>query len=86
MKRLYELITWAKMSFKPKKCRSIVIKKGQVQKNIRFRFGAEQIPTVNEEPIKCLGKWHDDTLRDIENSRKTIYQIQDHMKKINKAI
>ena len=58
------------MSFKPKKFRSIVIKKGQVQKNIKFQIGAEQIPTVNEEPIKCLGKWYDGTLRYTDNSMK----------------
>ena len=85
LKKLYELTTWARMSFKPKKCRSIVIKKGQVQKNIKFQVGAEQIPTVNEEPIKCLGKWYDGTLRDTENSRKTTHQLQDHLEKIDKA-
>ena len=73
------------MSFKPRKCHSIIIRQRQVQKSIEFQTGTEQIPTVNDEPIKCLEKWYDGSLRENYNSRKTMQQLQYIIAKIDKA-
>ena len=85
LSKLNELTAWARMSFKPRKCRSLVIIKGKIEKNVKFKLGESNIPTVSEEPVKCLGKWYDGSLRDTENSRKTVQQLQEHLRKLEKA-
>ena len=85
LRKLEELTKWARMAFKPSKCRSIVIQKGTIEKNVRLKLGTATIPSLNEQPVKCLGKWYDGSLRDTENSRKTIHQLQDHLERVDKA-
>ena len=77
--RLEELVKWARMAFKARKCRSLVIKKGTIEKRNFFQIQGEKIPTVSEEPVKCLGKWYDGSLRDTENARKTVQQLQEQL-------
>lgn len=52
------------------------MKKGKVEK--------EGKPIINEEPIKRLGKWYDDSLQDTENSRSTIREIQELLNVVDK--
>ncbi|XP_024141063.1 uncharacterized protein LOC112154399 [Oryzias melastigma] len=61
---LERLISWARMSFKPAKSRSLVLKKGRVADNFRFTIGGTPIPTVTENPVKSLGKVFNSSLRD----------------------
>ncbi len=61
---LEKLITWARMSFKPAKSRSLVLKKGRVVDQFHFTLGGTQIPSVSEKPIKSLGKMFDQSLMD----------------------
>ena len=53
---LVEIFTWARMKLKTGKSRSLVIKNGK-PKNMIFKIDGNPIPTVEEKPIKCLGKW-----------------------------
>ena len=53
LERLDELIGWAKMKFKPKKSRSLSLRKGVV-KDDHFVITGETIPTVEEAPVKEL--------------------------------
>lgn len=48
--RLHELIRWCKMSFKPKKSRSMSIVRGKVVA-IAFFVADQPIPTVLDEPV-----------------------------------
>ncbi|KAK1879795.1 Serine protease HtrA-like [Dissostichus eleginoides] len=52
---LEKLVAWARMSFKPTKSQSLVLKRGKVIDKYRFRVGEDQIPSVTE-PVKSLGK------------------------------
>ncbi len=61
---LERLITWARMSFKPAKSRSLVLKKGKVTDRFRFTLGDTQIPSVSEKPVKSLGKLFTGNLKD----------------------
>ena len=61
---LEQLIAWAKMSFKPAKSRSLVLKKGRVADNFHFTLRGTRIPTVTEKPVKSLGKIFDSSLKD----------------------
>lgn len=54
---LERLIAWARMKFKPAKSRSLVLKNGKVDNSARLKVQGQAIPTVTEQPVKCLGKW-----------------------------
>ena len=43
---------------------------------MRFKIEEEVIPTVSEAPIKCLGKKFDETLKDTNNVKVTIQQLE----------
>lgn len=68
---LEKLISWAKMSFKPAKSRSLVLKKGKVADHFRFALGGTKIPTVTEKPVKSLGKVFDSSLKDAAAVQQT---------------
>ena len=63
---LEKLFTWTRMRFKPTKSGSLVIRRGKVEK-IVFRITGHTIPTIQEKPIKCLGKWFNETMCDTES-------------------
>ena len=63
LKRLDDSITWSRMRFKAKNSRSATIIKGK-QKEVKYRIGGEEIPTVKEKPVKSLGRWYKDGLSD----------------------
>lgn len=61
---LERLISWARMSFKPSKSRSMVLKKGKVTDKFRFSISGTIIPSITEQPVKSLGKLSDSSLKD----------------------
>ncbi|XP_078322870.1 uncharacterized protein LOC144622162 [Crassostrea virginica] len=76
---LEEVISWARMKFKPRKSRYMIIKKGRISEKFQLKVQGENIPSIVDEPIKCLGKWFDDTLTDknkIENIQSRTSQLQ----------
>ena len=48
------LMAWCRMNFKPKKYRSLAVRKGKVDAATAFAVANKQIPTVSEEPVKSL--------------------------------
>ncbi|XP_066271644.1 uncharacterized protein [Branchiostoma lanceolatum] len=50
------MATWARMKFKPKKSRCMVIKKGKITSRFKLEVQGEPIPSIEGNPIKCLGK------------------------------
>ena len=73
------------MKFKPNKSRSLVIKKGKVTKRFILQVQREDIPSIMDRPIKCLGKWYDVSLKDTNNISRTKNQLQDGLKMIYKT-
>ncbi|GFN77645.1 reverse transcriptase [Plakobranchus ocellatus] len=57
--RLGVLMSWCRMEFKPKKSRSLSIRKGKVGEATTFTLAEQQIPTVSQKPGKSLGRWYD---------------------------
>ncbi|GFO31538.1 reverse transcriptase [Plakobranchus ocellatus] len=55
--RLHVLMSWCRMEFKPKKSRSLSIRKGKAGETMTFTVVEQQIPTVSQEPVKSLGRW-----------------------------
>ena len=82
---LYDTVNWARMKFKPNKFRSLVIKKGKVTKRFNLQVQGEDIPSIMDRPIKCLGKWYDVSLKDTNNISRTKNQLQDGLKLIYKT-
>lgn len=61
---LERLMSWARMSFKPAKSRSLVLKKGKEADCFRFALGETTIPSVADRPVKSLGKIFYSSLKD----------------------
>ncbi|VDI39736.1 Hypothetical predicted protein [Mytilus galloprovincialis] len=68
---LGEVVTWARMKFKPRKSRSMILRKGQIKTKFKLKIQGDEVSTLVDDPIKCLGKWFDDTLKD-NTSVKTV--------------
>ncbi|CAC5381166.1 unnamed protein product [Mytilus coruscus] len=62
------------MKFKPRKSRSLVVRKGKVRDET-FELAGEKIPTVGDAPVKCLGEKFDATLSDGENTKEIQKQL-----------
>ncbi|GFR84509.1 reverse transcriptase [Elysia marginata] len=70
--RLYTLMAWCGMKFKPKKSRSLSIRKGKIEEAVAFTVAEQQIPTVSPEPVKSLGRWYDSSMKDTRKGVKTV--------------
>ncbi|KAG7510622.1 hypothetical protein JOB18_026614 [Solea senegalensis] len=64
---LDHMATWARMKFKPKKSRSMLIRNGKLTNRFKLHVQGEVIPSTEENSIKCLGKWFDESLTDRNN-------------------
>ncbi|XP_033725208.1 uncharacterized protein LOC117315172 [Pecten maximus] len=79
---LEENVSWARMKFKPRKSRSLVLKKGRICQ-VKLKVQDEEIPTLVNNPIKCLGKWFDQSLSDNASVKNTLSQAKSWMKKVD---
>ncbi|XP_078336960.1 uncharacterized protein LOC144626561 [Crassostrea virginica] len=78
---LEEVVSWARMKFKPRKSRYMIIKKGRISEKFQLNVQGENIPSIVDEPIKCLGKWFDDTLTDKNNIENIQRQVKEWLKR-----
>ena len=78
-----ELITWCRMKFKPPKSRSLSLRKGKLDQNINFEIGGQRIPTVSEKPVKSLGRWYDESLKDTNQVKETSKTLEEGLHKID---
>ena len=63
-------IICCRMKFNPQKTRSLSLRKAKVNQNINFLVGGQSILTVSKEPVKSLGRWFDESLKDINQTKK----------------
>ncbi|CAC5418540.1 unnamed protein product [Mytilus coruscus] len=82
---LEEVVTWARMKFKPRKSRSMILRKGQITTKFQLKIQGDEIPTIVDNPIKCLGKWFDDTLKDNTSVKTVQTQVVEWLKKVDKS-
>ena len=85
LKALEETVTWARMSFKPKKSRALIIRKEKRAHQVELKVQGEVIPSIIDNPIKCLGKWYDDSLSDKNNIKRIEQQVSEGMRNIDKT-
>ncbi|XP_060076611.1 uncharacterized protein LOC132556244 [Ylistrum balloti] len=82
---LEETAGWARVKFKPRKSRCVVIKKGKVTRKFKLSIQQEEIPTIVDNPIKCLGKWFDASLNDSKNIKRLQSQVEEGLRRIDKS-
>ncbi|XP_038147774.1 uncharacterized protein LOC119787807 [Cyprinodon tularosa] len=82
---LDRLISWARMSFKPGKSRSLVVRKGKVTDRFRFILGNTTIPSVSEKPVKSLGKLFTGDLKDTAARQATSTNLNQWLLAVDKS-
>ena len=83
LERLDEVVAAAGMLFKPKKSRSLSLRKGKVDESVTFNIANQVIPTVSEEPVKSLGRWYDASLRDTKQGKETLKTTEEGLEIID---
>ncbi len=86
LRGLEQLISWVRMSFKPAKSRSLVLRKGKVADQFCFNLGGTQIPTLSEKPIKSLSKSFDSFLKDTAPPQQTRKDFTTWLTAINRSV
>ncbi|KAK3759133.1 hypothetical protein RRG08_033378 [Elysia crispata] len=69
------LMAWCRMKFKPKKSRSLSVKKGTIDATTIFTVANQQIPMVSHEPVKSLGRWYDSSMKDTKRGLETDFSV-----------
>ena len=82
--QLEEAMKGARMMFKPKKCRSLSLRKG-VLKYVPFSIEGAVMPNVSEEPVKSLGRWYSGALTDRGRGMQCQQQVMDGLEAIEKS-
>ena len=59
------------MKCKHRKSRSLFLRKGKVNQSIHFKVASQKLPTMSEESVKSLGRWFDESLKDINQAKET---------------
>ena len=72
LERLDVLMAWCRMKFKPKKSRSLSVRKGKIDATTIFTVANQQIPTVSQEPVKSLVSWYDSSMKDTKRWLETV--------------
>ncbi|GFN82187.1 reverse transcriptase [Plakobranchus ocellatus] len=83
--RLDDLMSWCRMEFKPKKSRSLSIRRGKVDEATTFTVAEQQIPTVSQEPVKSLRRWYDSSIKDTRRGAETLELASESLLAINKC-
>nr|XP_054753540.1 uncharacterized protein LOC129259264 [Lytechinus pictus] len=84
MARLEELLDWGRMKFKTRKSRSLVLKRGRLS-DFHFLLCGEEIPSIQDEPVKSLGRWYTEDLKDVGRIKDTEEQIRKGLESIDKC-
>lgn len=74
---LDDVAAWARIRFKPRNSRSIVIRNGQVTSKLQLQVQKGVIPSTEEDPVKSLGKWYDASLNDRSSISRTERQAEE---------
>ena len=85
LKRIDELVGWARMKIKPPKSRSLSIRKGLRSDNIIFVAGGENIPLLADQPVRSLGRTYTAELSDRQMGETVRKQLADGLAKINQS-
>ena len=85
LERLDVLMAWCRMEFKPKKSRSLSVRKGKIDVMTIFTVANQQIPTVCQEPFKSLERWYDSSIKDTKRGLETVELAIEGLLAINRC-
>ncbi|RXN29065.1 hypothetical protein ROHU_018794 [Labeo rohita] len=85
LKRMDELMSWARMKIKPSKSRSLSLRRGVRNDNTIFVVGGEKIPLLSEQPIKSLGRQYTADLSDKQIGKTVMKQLSDGLARIDQS-
>jgi len=80
--KLEELMDWSRMKFKTKKSRSLTLRKGKLV-DYHFLLCGEEIPSIQDQPVKSLGRWYTDELKDTKRAKEISQQVQEGLESID---
>ena len=81
--KLEELMVWGRMKFQTNKSRSLVLKSGKLI-FFYYMLCGEEIPTIQEQPVKSLCHWYTEELRDTTKVQETSRQVNEGLESIKK--
>ena len=79
------VLNWARMAWRLKKSRYLVLTKGRVSVDASISATFEGIPSIAEKPVRCLGKIIDSSIRDTNGSVWLEDKIVDGLNKLDKS-
>lgn len=85
LKRIDELMSWARMKVKPSKSRSLSLRRGVRNDSTTFVIGGEKIPLLAEQPIKSLGRQYTVELSDKQMGKAVMKQLSDGLARIDQS-
>ncbi|KAK0138756.1 LINE-1 retrotransposable element ORF2 protein [Merluccius polli] len=85
LKRIDELVGWARMKIKPSKSRSLSLRKGVRSDHTTFVAGGEEIPLLASQPIRSLGRTYTADLSDRQMAETVRKQLADGLARINQS-
>ena len=78
-----ELMIWCRMKFKPQKSRGISLRSGTLNQNVNFEIGGQRIPIVSDLPVKRLGRWYAESMKDTNQVKETFKTLPEGLLKID---
>jgi hypothetical protein len=78
---LNKTVSLARMLFKPEKSKCLVVRKGKVIYRFKLTIQKEEIPSFVNNPVKCLGKWFDSTLKDIKCQERLKQHVEEGLRR-----
>ena len=84
LSKLEQLMDWGKVKFKTKKSRSLVLWRGKLA-DFHFTLCGEEMPTIQEQPVKNLGRWYTEDLKDIGRVHETAKQVSEGIESIDRS-
>ena len=85
MQRLVTVLDWARMNLKAEKSRSLVMVHGRLMNVKPFAVKGVTIPSIQEKPVKSLGRIIDATLSDKLRKAELEASIEEDLKLLNKS-
>ncbi|GFR79769.1 reverse transcriptase [Elysia marginata] len=83
--RLDTLMAWSRMKLKPKKSRSLSIRKGKIEEAVVSTVAERQISTISQESVKRHGRLYDSSMKDTRRGFKTVQFASEGLLAINKC-
>ena len=84
LSKLEQLMDWDRMKFKTKKSKSFVFRLGKLT-DFHFTLCGEEIPTIQEQLVKRIGRWYTEGLKDTGRVHETAKQVIEGLESIDRS-